>query len=317
VENGIGIPLHGPLKGFRLRFIVKQGTESSPRPLIIESHAHVYSPDEWRFPPRPDASRPSVGVGTLDHLIRTCEDNGIAAVVVIQTGTFYGWDNRYLAHLSSTESGWIAGVCALSAEDPRSPHLLREYVRDQSVRGVRILAASSGHLDVPEVRSLWAAAADLGLVVNVLASTAHLDEVSSLLQRFPSTPAVIEHGLAINRSATADDRSATIRESVSALRILAESSNAVVELCDLPSVSAEPYPFADAHEPYLQIIDAFGPERCVWGSCFPTEFWVQKASQKQSIDIYAQVLPLAENARRQILGLTAARLWFPDLVPKL
>jgi predicted TIM-barrel fold metal-dependent hydrolase len=274
--------------------------------LIIDSHAHAYSPDEWRYPPTPEARRPPAGTGSLQHLQETCRANGVSAAVVIQTHSFYRWDNRYICDLAATQSGWIAGVCALDPEDPKAPALLTGLVRDYSLRGVRILTLNSGHLDVPEVRRLWAKATDLGLVINVVTSTAHTDQLASLLRAFPTATAVLEHSLCINR---AEDKA----ESVRALATLARISNAVVELCDLPVVSNEGFPFRDAHDLYMKIIDMFGPERCVWGSGFPTEFWVEKAGVSEVLDVFVHQLPLDEAARSQVLGDTAARLWFPQL----
>ena len=162
------------------------------------------------------------------------------------------------------------------------------------------------HLDAPEVHALCARAADLGLVINVLAGASQADEVRALLNAFPSYPMVIEHALGINRTPRPQN-------SVQRLSQLASASNAVVELCDLPFISEEDHPFRDVHEPYLRIIDAFGADRCVWGSSFPGEFWVGKASQAQAIEVFSQHLPFSDDARAAILGGTAARLWFSDL----
>ncbi len=167
--------------------------------LIIDSHTHTYSPDEWSYPPAQEARRPAAGIGSLQHLQETCKANGVSAAVVIQTHSFYRWDNRYMSHLAATQSDWIAGVCALDPEDPKGPAILTELVRDYSVRGVRILTLNSGHLDVPEVRRLWAKATELGLVINVVTSTAHTDQLASLLRAFPTATAVLEHSLCINR----------------------------------------------------------------------------------------------------------------------
>lgn len=274
--------------------------------LIIDSHAHAYSPDEWRYPPTPEARRPPPGIGSLDHLEQTCKANGVSAAVVIQTHAFYRWDNRYICDLAVAHPDWIACVCALDAEDPKAPSLLGQLAREYSVRGVRILTLNSGHLDVPEVRRLWARASELGLVINLVTSTVHTDQVASLLREFSSSHVVLEHSLCINRM---NDKN----ESLRALLTLSRLSNAVVELCDLPSVSNEGFPFNDAHDLYIKIIEMFGPERCVWGSGFPTEFWVGKASYSEIIDVFVRHLRLDDGSRSQVLGRTAAKLWFPHL----
>jgi predicted TIM-barrel fold metal-dependent hydrolase len=42
----------------------------------------------------------------------------------------------------------------------------------------------------------------------------------------------------------------------------------------------------DAHVLHTKIIEMFGPERCVWESDFPTEFWVEKAGVSEALDTY-------------------------------
>jgi predicted TIM-barrel fold metal-dependent hydrolase len=275
--------------------------------LVIDSHAHLYAEDEWSFPARPDARRPAPGVGSIRHLVAQATEHGVRAAVAIQTASFYGWDTRYAAHLARTEPDWLAVVCSVDPEDPRGPERLASLVTRDGVRGIRILTISSGHLDAPEVRSLLAAATDLGIVVNVLTSVAHAAELERLLDAFPATTIVIEHGLSLNRST--DDEA-----SVRALTRLATHPNAVVELCDLPATSREPFPFEDRHQVYRAIIDAFGPDRCVWGSCYPVEFWVPRTTLRESIDVFRHGLGLADDVQADILGRTAARLWFPGLV---
>ena len=41
--------------------------------LIIDSHTHAYSPDEWNYPPVQEARRPAAGIGSLQHLRETCQ----------------------------------------------------------------------------------------------------------------------------------------------------------------------------------------------------------------------------------------------------
>jgi predicted TIM-barrel fold metal-dependent hydrolase len=67
------------------------------------------------------------------------------------------------------------------------------------------------------------------------------------------------------------------------------------------------------HEPCRKILNAFGPERCVWGSDFPCELWTPRVSYAEHLKIFVEALELSEKARVQILGETARRLWFPNL----
>ncbi|MGO9962012.1 MAG: amidohydrolase family protein [Acidimicrobiales bacterium] len=274
-----------------------------PKPILVDSHVHLYSADEDRYRPSAGCLRPPSGTGSLERLRHLCRKTGVSRVCAIQTATFYGFDNRYVCDVSKANPDWIAGICMIDPENPDGPQLLKELVLEHGVRGLRSRPSADGQLDRASVRRLWAAAADLGIVVNILASRENADGVDNLLREFPTVPAVLEHSLCLNLST---DRVATLRE----LARLSRHENVNVELCDLPVLSCERYPFPDMHNTYLKIIDMYGPERSLWGSCFPLELWMPEITYGEHQRIFQQEIAIDAQARAAILGETANRLWF-------
>lgn len=271
--------------------------------LIVDAHVHVYSPDEAHYPARADARRPPLGAGSVEQLDRECLENGVARVVQINALSFYGHDNRFLLDLTASRGERMAAICTHDGEDPDGPARLIADAAHVGVRGIRIVPAAPGGLERAGVHALWRAAADLGLVVNVVVGREQAGALAALLGEFPDTPTVVEHALMIQ---AATDRAATVRD----LRGLARFPNAIAELIDLPLLSKDRYPFDDAFPTYLEIIEAYGPERCVWGSSYPTELWMPKTTYRESLDAVRVELPIDDGARAAILGLTADRLWF-------
>ncbi len=271
--------------------------------LIIDAHVHVYSPDEARYPPKPDARRPPMGAGSVEQLDRLCLENGVSRVAHINALSFYGYDNRFLLDLTALRDGRMAAICTLDGEDPDSPAQLALLARAGGVRGIRMVPPAPGGLQRPGVRALWRAAADLGLVVNVVVGREQAGALAALLVEFPDTPTVIEHALMIQATT---DRAATLRD----LQQLSRFPNAVAELVDLPLLSTGPFPFDDAFPTCLAIIESFGPERCVWGSSYPAELWMPNTTYRESLDAIRVELPIDDGARAAILGMTADRLWF-------
>ncbi|MCH7726599.1 MAG: amidohydrolase family protein, partial [Planctomycetes bacterium] len=82
------------------------------------------------------------------------------------------------------------------------------------------------------------------------------------------------------------------------------------KLTFIPTGTAEPYPCRDMHDACRAIIDAFGPERSVWGSDFPCELWCPKVTYAQHLQIFTRELGLDEKTKKSVLGETAHRLWF-------
>ena len=57
--------------------------------MIVDTHAHIYSEDEVRYPMIPEPYRPPAGTGTLEHLQREMAASGVTHVIAIQTSTAY------------------------------------------------------------------------------------------------------------------------------------------------------------------------------------------------------------------------------------
>jgi predicted TIM-barrel fold metal-dependent hydrolase len=64
------------------------------------------------------------------------------------------------------------------------------------------------------------------------------------------------------------------------------------------------------HDTYLRIIEMYGPERCVWGSCFPLELWMPAITYAEHQRIFREEIAVDEKGPAAILGETANRLWF-------
>ena len=64
-------------------------------PLLIDCHAHIYGEDEQKYPTIAGPYRPPKGKGTVAHLQREMQENGVRYVTAIQTSTFYRWEILY------------------------------------------------------------------------------------------------------------------------------------------------------------------------------------------------------------------------------
>lgn len=271
--------------------------------LIIDCHPHIYGEDKKKYPPIEEPYRPPAGKGTVEHLRRETQAAGVKFVTAIHTSTFYRWDNRFTADAARDNKDFMVGVCTLNPDDPASPKTLEEYVKSYNVRGMRSIPARSGKFDDPGVEALWTTAEKLGIVINVLAHADQHAEIETLVKRHPGLRVVIDHCLNIAAGPT-------LEPTLKAMQALATLPNVHAKLSFIPVGSAEEYPCRDMHEPCRAVIKAFGPERCVWGSCFPCELWCPKVTYAQHLKIFTHELGLDEKARRAILGETPKKLWF-------
>ncbi len=225
--------------------------------MIIDTHAHIYSEDEKRYPVIPKPLRPPAGAGTVAHLRRMARENSVAGVCIVQTSTFYGFDNRFICDTALAEGGWTAGVVTLNPDDPQSPMLIQQLARRFRVRAMRSIPGKDGRMDSAGVAALWKGLGQAGLTVNVLCSRNNTDAVARMLEWFPKQWVTIDHCLNLKAGA---DQDAILKDMIR----LARYPNTHAKLTFLPTGSAEPYPFRDMHAPCRKIIEAYTPDRCVW-----------------------------------------------------
>jgi predicted TIM-barrel fold metal-dependent hydrolase len=273
--------------------------------LIIDAHAHIYSDDEKRYPPIAEPIRPPRKSGSLSALERVTRENKVTGACIVQPGTFYRWDNRYILDSAKSTAEWTAGICSLDPDDAGSYMLLKQYASEDGIRGLRSYAAADGRVDHPGVRELWRACQETNIVVSVMIQSDKADELGRMLEKFDQLPVVIDHCLNLKAGPQKDKILAQM------LR-LAKFPNAYAKLSFLPTGSLEEYPFRDLHGACHKIIEAYGPGRCVWGSNFPCELWTPKATYAQHLSLFTNELGLKDAAKKAILGQTANHLWFRD-----
>jgi L-fuconolactonase len=274
---------------------------------IVDTHAHIYHPDETRYPKVAEPLRPPDGTGDVVHLKREMAAAGVARAVLVQTGTAYRWDNRLLADTARANADWAVGVCTLDPAAPESVTELERLVTGHNVRGLRMepTRGRDSVFDHPGARHLWATAERLGIVICAHIRSPFIGQLAALLAAYPDVPVVLDHA-AYPRAAEGVDSEAVVR-----VAGLARFPNLHLKLTFAVTGSEEGYPFRDMHPILLRLIEAFGPDRCMWGSDFPCELWLQgKATYQSHLSLFTEALELSQGEQRSILESTSLRIWF-------
>jgi L-fuconolactonase len=276
--------------------------------LIIDVHAHIYSPDERRYKPKVKPLRVPGGKGSVEDLRKVMRENGVGAVRAIQTISFYGYDNSYLCDTAAKRQDWLAGVCTLDPDDPHSPGLLQHFVRKYGVQSLRSVPSPSRNtFDDAGVRALWKVVADEGISVDIFLMRPELVESATrLLKDFTSLTVGFCHCMDLKPGPM-------LEPSLKAVCELARFKNLYAKVDFIGTGTQMKYPCSDLHGAALKVIEAYGPDRCVWGSCFPNELWTPNVTYAEHLRIFREALPLSDSARRWILGETARKIWFPAL----
>ena len=129
---------------------------------------------------------------------------------------------------------------------------------------------------------LWAACEEEGLPVGLLGG-GRMAEVAAIAARYPGLKLHIDH---CGRGGVPGKDDAVFAD-LGDLLDLARYPNVAVKLSGAPSYSSQPYPYRNIH-PYLrQIYDAFGPQRCFWG----TDITRMPCSYRQCVTMFTEELP--------------------------
>jgi L-fuconolactonase len=237
---------------------------------------------------------------------------GIARTILVQAAPTEAETDYLLAVASATP--FVAGVVGwIDLEAIDAPARVRCAMARPKLVGVRPMIhdiPDDGWMLRPALAPALSAVSEAGLVFDALVRPQHLPALAELTTRYPALRIVIDHAakpdIARWRPGDAEFRDWSTRMAGLAARGLA---------CKLSGLATEARPdWQSAHlRPYVDsVLDAFGPDRVIWGSDWPV---VDRAGGyarwRQATNELLGRLP--EASRAGILGGNAARIYrVPD-----
>lgn len=274
---------------------------------IVDTHAHIYHPDESLYPMKENPHRTPPGKGYIDHLKENIQQAGVERVVLVQTGSAYRWDNRLLADTAAANRSNMVGVCTLDAAAPESPTIFKNLAT-QNVRGLRLEPTQHGearYYHNGAIR-LFETVQEMDGVICAHIHVSFLNDLARLAKAFPEVPIVLDHCAYLNASDLPES------SRVQSVCDLAQHKNIYAKLTFGITGSEEAYPFSDTHKVIRQVIAAYTPDRCMWGSDFPCEHWLKKASYQEHLQMFTEELGLSIDEKTALLSETPLKVWFGE-----
>jgi predicted TIM-barrel fold metal-dependent hydrolase len=148
----------------------------------------------------------------------------------------------------------------------------------------------------------WAACEREKLPVGLLAG-GHMAALGDIARRHPGLKLHIDHlGRGGGGAGGKDDAAFA---DLADMLALAELPNVAVKLSGAPSYSSAAYPWRNIH-PYLRrIVDAFGPQRCFWG----TDITRMPCSWRQCVTMFTEEMPWLSGSDRDLVMGRAVCDW--------
>jgi len=231
---------------------------------IIDSQVHIWAPETAEKPyAREDASPPhrAVPLGH-DELLREMDNAGVERCILVPP-TWEDDRNDTSLEAARLHPDRFRVFGKIKLQRPESRALMATWNQKPYMLGIRMTfnAGRTRHWIVDGTADwFWDAAEKYDVAVMAFApnSVAKLGEIA---ERHPGLRMIIDHmGLS---SAL---RGKSLDPAVANLLKLARLKNVAVKVSALPCYVDEPYPFPSIPPIVRRVVDAFGPQRCFWGT---------------------------------------------------
>lgn len=299
---------------------------------LFDTHAHLISDDWDRYPPRPlrpdlpTPRKPDYTV-TAESLIRMMDEHGVAQAALVQRGHLYGYDNGYIVDAAERYPDRLHPVVILDAQDPATPQVYRDLVRDRGVRGFRLAGLRPWFLDTawmssPQAMEVWKTCAELGTPMTLILFMKQLSYMLPLIRliarQFPDLPILLDHGgmpygmtqyevgLARDAGEPVELPKAPHFGIDTTIGLFADTPNVYFKITEINMERFDAEGVRAAHV-VRRMVDEFGPDRVMWGSDVgQSMLWTyeQKAAMARAAADF-----LTEDEARAFLHDNAARVY--------
>ena len=276
---------------------------------IIDCQIHAY---EANTPKRPWHSVPNWPAHvTGDEMVAAMDKVGVDGAIFISPFAMYRYDASYAVEVQRAHPGRFALVKPVDPDDPAVEDVIAGWKKSPGTVGIRIMLPkeSKRATDDPGLDRILRAAVRHNLPVNMLC-WGNLDAGTSLIDRHPDTRFIIDH-LAIMQPRTPDTRAAEPWADLPKVLDLAKRKNAVIKVSGACTLAQKPYPFPDIWDPLARVFDAWGFERCLWGTDWTRAFAV--VNYEQAVEPFRLTDRLSDSERAMLMGGACAKAygWSP------
>ncbi|MEZ5232539.1 MAG: amidohydrolase [Acidimicrobiia bacterium] len=276
---------------------------------VIDAQVHAYERDH---PGRPWADvlhGPAEVTG--EQMVAAMDAVGVDGAVLVSPWTMYRYDASYAEAVHAAHPGRFALVKPLDPMATDTTDVVTAWKATPGAVGVRLMLYRSEDPAAQRAGSarIAAAAGAAGLPLNVLC-WGRLGELDELAATHPDTQFVLDHlGLRQPFEPPAPPEPWADLPNVLAL---ARHPNIAIKISGACTLSHRPFPYEDLWEPLGRLFDAFGLERCLWGTD-----WTRATgllTYDEGVRAFTETDRLSDGDRAMLMGGSLTRVygWSPS-----
>jgi predicted TIM-barrel fold metal-dependent hydrolase len=276
------------------------------RRLIVDSQVHMWpanTPERpWVAGAKPQLPEPF----TIERLVPMMDEAGVDRVVIVPP-TLEGERLDYAQEAVKRYPGRFGIMARVPVDKPDRVQRLATLRDQPGVLGVRLnfIGDQGAWLTDGTADWFWPAAEKVGLPVMFLTS-GQTPLFARIAERHPQLTLIIDHmgvgaGLRPQPNSLGAVANNLVPEAIAQTAALAKYPNVSVKLSSVPLISTESYPFRDAIPHIHRLFDAYGPQRCHWGTDLTNSF--ARATYRQRVTQFTEELTfLSEDDKDWIMG---------------
>ncbi len=275
----------------------------------IDSQVHAYERDRPERPWSGFLQGPAEVTG--DDMVAAMDAVGVDGALLVSPFSLYRYDASYVLEVYAAHLGRFGLIKPFDPQSEAVADEIAEWAGTPGVVGARLmLTAPSLEADHPGLNRILAAGAQAGIPVNV-ACGGKLPLLRKLARRHPDTQVVVDHvGLIQPFEPPAPPEPFADLAHVVAL---AEYDNVAIKISGACTLSHQPFPYPDIWESLGQVFDAFGFERCLWGTDWTRA--VRLLTYEQGVEAFRVTDQLSDSERAALMGGSLVKIynWSPDM----
>ena len=283
----------------------------TPTPMqtpTIDVQVHAY---EKNTPSRPWAGflqGPDEVTG--DDMVAAMDKVGVDGALLISPFSLYQYDASYALAVYAQHPNRFGVIRPINAQSDTVADDFAAWAATKGVVGARImLTAQEYQADDAGLNQILAAGAKAGIPVNVMAS-GKLPLLLELARRNPNSQIVIDHvGIVQPFLPPVPENPFADLDNVLAL---AACNNVSIKISGAGTLSHQPYPYADIWEPLGKVFQAFGFDRCMWGTDWTRA--VELLNYEQGVEAFRVNDQLSDSERTTLMGGSLMKIykWSPN-----
>ncbi len=272
--------------------------------LTLDAQVHAY---ERNHPGRP-------WVGTLygpaevtgDQMVAAMDAVRVDGAILVSPFSMYRYDASYALEVYAAHPNRFRLVKPVDPTDPAVLDTIADWAGTKGTVGIRVFLRDNVSTDPadPAINRVLAAAAQHSLPVN-LACTGRLDQARQLAARNPNTRLVIDH-LGLPQPHEPPPPAEPFAD-LPKLLALAAHDNVAVKISGACTLSHEPFPYQDIWDQLGRVFDAFGFDRCMWGTDWTRA--VGMLTCEQGVEAFRASARLSDSERALLMGETLQRVY--------